>query len=243
MPAGLPHFLGLGTQKGGTTTLHQLLSQHPQVYLPACKEVHYFDLNHLAGETWYRSHFQAATTTQKCGDITPFYLFHPDVPQRIQQLLPDARMIVLLRHPVDRAISQLFHAKKRGFEPLEPADALQAETSRLASGDPISLQKHSYVSRSRYLEQLERYEARFPSDQMLIMRSEDLFEQPVKIWQTLQQFLGLQSVELPMPLPRANPGTGEASNLDPALRQQLFEQLSDTIEGVRARYGINWSLS
>ena len=243
MPAGLPHFLGLGTQKGGTTTLHQLLSQHPQVYLPACKEVHYFDLNHLAGETWYRSHFQAATTTQKCGDITHFYLFHPDVPQRIQQLLPDARMIVLLRHPVDRAISQLFHAKKRGFEPLEPADALQAETSRLASGDPISLQKHSYVSRSRYLEQLERYEARFPSDQMLIMRSEDLFEQPVKIWQTLQQFLGLQSVELPMPLPRANPGTGEASNLDPALRQQLFEQLSDTIEGVRARYGINWSLS
>ena len=243
MPAGLPHFLGLGTKTSGTTTLHQLLSQHPQLDLPTFKEVHYVDLNHAAGETWYRSHFQAATTTQKCGDITPFHLLHPDVPQRIQQLLHDARMIVLLRHQVDRAISQLFHAKKRGFEPLEPADALQAEASRLANGDPVSLQKHSHVSRSRYLEQLERYGARFASDQMLIMHSEDCFEQPVKIWQLLQQFLVLQSVELPMALPRAHPGTGEASKLDPALRKQLFEQLSDTIEGVRARYGINWTLS
>ena len=78
---------------------------------------------------------------------------------------------------------------------------------------------------------------------MLIMRSEDFFEQPVKIWQLLQQFLVLQSVELPMALPRAHPDTGEASNLDPALRQQLFEQLSDTIEGVSTRYSINWTLS
>ena len=142
----------------------------------------------------------------------PFHLLHPDVPQRIQQLLHDARMIVLLRHQVDRAISQLFHAKKRGFEPLEPADALQAEASRLANGDPVSLQKHSHVSRSRYLEQLERYGARFASDQMLIMHSEDCFEQPVKIWQLLQQFLVLQSVELPMALPRTHPAQAKPQN-------------------------------
>jgi len=243
MPSDLPHFLGLGTQKGGTTTLHQLLRQHPEVYLPACKEVHFFDLNHAAGETWYRRHFQASSTTQKCGEITPFYLYHPDAPGRIHQLLPDARMIVLLRHPVDRAISQLFHAKRLGFEPLEPADALRAEASRLASGDPISLQEHSYVSRSRYVEQLERYEALFPSHQLLIMRSEDLFEQPLKAWEILQQFLKLESIDLPIPLPKANAGSGEASNLDPALRQQLLEQLSETFDGVRRRYGISWPLS
>ena len=243
MPARLPHFLGLGTQKGGTTTLHRLLSQHPQTYLPECKEVHYFDLNHSAGEAWYSRHFQGAGTMQKCGEITPFYLFHPDVPQRIQRFLPEARLIGLLRHPADRAISQLFHARKRGFEPLDPAEALQAESSRLASGNPISLQKHSYVSRSRYLEQLDRYEALFASQQLLILRSEDLFEQPAKIWLTIQRFLGIKSIELPMALPRANPGSGEASSFDPALRQQLFEQLAETIEGVSNRYGISWPLS
>lgn len=243
MKASLPHFLGLGTQKGGTTTLFQLLRQHPQVYLPTCKEVHYFDLNAEAGESWYRSHFKNATPGQKCGEITPFYLFHPDVPHRIQQLLPDARMIVLLRHPVDRAISQLFHTKRLGLEPLQPADALQAEASRLASGDPISLQEHSYVSRSRYLEQLERYEALFSSHQLLIMRSEDLFEDPVTAWKTLEQFLELESIDLPIPLPKANAGSGEATSFDPALRQKLLEQLSETIDGMKKRYGINWSLS
>ena len=243
MKASLPHFLGLGTQKGGTTTLFQLLRQHPQVYLPTCKEVHYFDLNAEAGESWYRSHFKNATPGQKCGEITPFYLFHPDAPRRIQQLLPDARMIVLLRHPVDRAISQLFHTKRLGLEPLQPADALQAEASRLASGDPISLQEHSYVSRSRYLEQLERYEELFPSHQLLLMRSEDLFRETLTAWKRLQQFLELESIDLPIPLPKANAGSSEASNLDPALRQQLLGQLSETIDGMNRRYGISWPLS
>ena len=105
MAAPLPEFLGLGTQKGGTTTLHRLLEQHPDVYLPACKEVHFFDLNYDAGEGWYRNHFTDAKPHQTCGEITPFYLFHPDVPGRIHNLLPKARMVVLLRDPVERTIS------------------------------------------------------------------------------------------------------------------------------------------
>ena len=152
-----------------------MLEQHPDVYLPACKEVHFFDQNHDAGEGWYRNNFANAEAHQTCGEITPFYLFHPDVPGRIHNLLPTARMVVLLRDPVERTISQLFHARKRGFETLEPAAALAAEPERLRSGDPVSLQKHSYLSRSRYLEQLDRYEALFPREQLLILRSEDLF--------------------------------------------------------------------
>ena len=185
MAASLPDFLGLGTQKGGTTTLHRLLDQHPAIHLPACKEVHYFDQHYDKGQSWYSEQFQAAQPGQRCGDITPFYLFHPDVPERIHRLLPHARLIVLLRDPVERAISQLFHARKRGFEPLEPTDAFAAESQRLASGTAYSLQKHSYLSRSRYLEQLDRYEALFPSEQLLILRSEDLFSQPEQVWEQL----------------------------------------------------------
>ena len=195
MAAPLPKFLGLGTQKGGTTTLHRLLEQHPDVYLPACKEVHFFDQNHDAGEGWYRNHFANAEDHQTCGEITPFYLFHPDVPGRIHNLLPTARMVVLLRDPVERTISQLFHARKRGFESLEPADALAAEPGRLQSGDPVSLQKHSYLSRSRYLEQLGRYEALFPRKQLLILRSEYMFSTPECIWQQLLSFLALKPID------------------------------------------------
>ena len=243
MAAPLPEFLGLGTQKGGTTTLHRLLEQHPDVYLPACKEVHFFDQNHDAGEGWYRNHFANAKAHQTSGEITPFYLFHPDVPGRIHNLLPTARMVVLLRDPVERTISQLFHARKRGFETLEPADALAAEPERLQSGDPVSLQKHSYISRSRYLEQLDRYEALFPCEQLLILRSEDLFSTPERIWQQLLSFLELKPMDWPGALPRANAGDGLGDRIDPALRQHLRQQLAETVAGVRSRYGITWEWS
>lgn len=241
MASSLPDFLVLGTQKGGTTTLHRLLNQHPEIYLPACKEVHYFDQHYDKGQRWYNDQFQAAQPGQCCGDITPFYLFHPDVPERVHRLLPHARLIVLLRDPVERAISQLFHSRKRGFETLEPAEAFAAEKQRLASGAAYSQQKHSYVSRSRYLEQLDRYEALFPSDQLLILRSEDLFAQPDQIWPRILEFLGVPAIDLPGPLPQANAGDGLAAGIDPALKKQLRLELAETVSGVQRRYGIHWT--
>ena len=240
MPARLPDFLGLGTQKGGTTTLHTLLATHPQVFLPACKEVHYFDLHADREPGWYAAHFAAASETQRCGDITPFYLFHPEVPRRIQALLPRARMIVLLRDPVERALSQVFHAQRKGFEPLGLKQALAAEPERLASGNPYNLQKHSYVARSRYLEQLQRYEALFAADQLLVLRSEDLFQQPEQVWKQLLRFLELDAHPLPMRLPQANAGSGEAAAVDPEIREQLRCQLAATAAGVQERYGFGW---
>ena len=240
MTAPLPKFLGLGTQKGGTTTLHHLLGQHPDVYLPTCKEVHFFDQNYDAGEGWYRNHFANAELHQTCGEITPFYLFHPDVPERIHQHLPNTRLIVLLRDPVERAISQVFHAQRLGFEALPVDEALAAEQGRLATGDPYSFQKHSYLSRSRYLEQLDRYEALFPGEQLLILRSEDLFTTPELIWQQLLSFLQLKPINWPGALPRANAGDGLGESVDPALRQKLRHQLAETFAGVESRYGIHW---
>ena len=82
MDGRFPDFLGLGVQKGGTTSLHCLLAQHPDVFLPAVKEVHYFSLNFAAGQDWYGSQFAAARPEQHCGEITPYYIFHPEVPRR-----------------------------------------------------------------------------------------------------------------------------------------------------------------
>ena len=189
----LPHFLGLGTQKGGTTTLQKLLAQHPGVFLPACKEVQYFSQNAEKPAEWYALHYREAKRGIRRGDITPFYLFHPDAPTRIRTLLPRARMIVLLRDPVERALSQVFHARRHGFEKLELEDALAAEPERLASGSSYSFQKHSYVARSRYLEQLDRYETLFPQRQLLVLKSEDLFNQTEQAWNRIQQFLKIKA--------------------------------------------------
>ena len=236
----LPDFIGLGTQKGGTTTLHQLLINHPQVHLPPAKELHYFDLQPEQPASWYGAQFAAASPEQRCGEITPYYLFHPEVPQRIQTLVPRVKLVVLLRDPVERALSQIAHARKRGFESLQPAAAIAAEAERLASGDPISLQKHSYVARSRYLEQLDRYEALFPKNQILVLQSEMLFQHPEPTWERLQQFLGLEPSMMRMALPRANAGDGPGDGVTPELRDQLRSWLTTTAAGVRERYGFGW---
>ena len=240
MPARLPDFLGLGTQKGGTTSLHQWLSTHPKVFLPACKEVHYFDLQPEQPTSWYAQHFQNAQPEQVCGEITPFYLFHPDVPTRIHAVLPKVRMIVLLRDPVERTLSQVFHARKRGFESLMPEEALAAEASRLQSGNPESLQKHSYVSRSRYLEQLNRYETLFGQDQLLILQSEQLFSDPEKLWVQLLRFLQLEIIPLTKEFPQANRREGITNSVSKAVKNKLRNELAATALGVRERYGFGW---
>ena len=239
----LPHFLGLGTQKGGTTSLQNLLEQHPGVYLPPCKEVHYFSLHAQQPTGWYAAHYGEARRGQRRGDITPYYLFHPQAPERIRTLLPKAKLIVLLRDPVERALSQVFHSRRHGFETLEVADALAAEPQRLASGDPFSAQKHSYVARSRYLEQLDRYEALFPRRQLLVLKSEDFFQDTATAWDRIQRFLKLRAIPLPMVLPKANAGSGEATQVAAAVRAQLRDALSTTASGVKQRYGIEWGWS
>ena len=210
------------------------------MFLPHCKEVHYFDLNAEMPRSWYAQHFSGAGPDQQCGEITPFYLFHPEVPKRIKALLPQARLIVLLRDPVERTLSQVFHARERGFEPLSPGEALAIEADRLADGNLFSFQKHSYLSRSHYLEQLDRYEALFAPEQLLVLRSEDLFASPAPLWKELQRFLGLSSIQLPDDLPRANAGKGLSSTVDPILRSSLRESLRSTAEGIRQRYGFGW---
>ena len=241
MTGRLPDFLGIGTQKGGTTSLQKLLEQHPGAFLPITKEVHYFTLHYNEGEHWYRGHFQQANRKQICGEITPYYLFHPQAPQRIQALIPKARFIVLLRDPVERALSQYFHARRLGFEELELEAALAAESQRLASGDLYSHQKHSYLSRSRYELQLQRYQRLFSPHQLLILRSEDLFEKTERSWKAIQDFLGLREKPLPNQAIKANAGHGEVSLVSPQLRAWIKNELTDTLQAMRDKYGMTWN--
>jgi hypothetical protein len=249
IPTGqLPYFIGLGAQKAGTTSLYGWLQNHPRVFMPPQKEVQFFTLNYQAGTLWYRQHFQQAMSYQRCGEITPYYLFHPLAPQRIQQLLPRARLIILLRDPVERTLSQLFHSIRLGLEPLDPLAALEAEESRLDGAHERlqtgvahpGHQHHAYVLRSRYEQQLARYEALFGQEQLLLLRSEDMYSNPAVVWKRLMAFLQLQPLNQIPPLPHLNRGGPEVQQIAATLRGRLRKALEATYQIMAQRYGMVW---
>jgi ethanolamine utilization protein EutP (predicted NTPase) len=197
----LPAFLIIGAQRAGTTSLFRALRQHPQLYPSFTKEVHYFDSgatpgidNYARSEAWYRSHFPlraAMGSDSKAFEASPLYLYHPDVPARLHALLPQARLIVLLRDPVERAISQYLFSQRRGYEPLPLMEALQAEEQRLQDTPAFSFHHHSYKTRGHYAEQLQRYLALFPREQLLIRPSERWFSDPQGVLQEVCAFVGV----------------------------------------------------
>ena len=111
---------------------------------------------------------------------------------------------------------------------------------RMASGETFSLQKHSYVSRSKYLEQLERYEKLFKRKNILVLRSEDLFNKTEIVWEKIQGFLKLKKIPLYSPLPRANAGLNEAKIVPAYIRELLRQELLITALGVKKKYGFGW---
>jgi hypothetical protein len=200
-PRALPGAVILGAQKCGTSSLHNYLTQHPGVIAPLRKEVHYFDLNYGRGEAWYRGHFGRQREPALNIDSSPYYLFHPAVPRRMHQLLPDARLIVLLRDPARRAYSHYWHERDKGREDLSFEAAIDAEPARLGrSEQQLAVgeithsrehQLHSYLARGRYAEQLERWFALYPRERIHVLRFEDFVRDPLAALNDTLAFLGL----------------------------------------------------
>ncbi|MFL5495520.1 MAG: sulfotransferase domain-containing protein [Gemmatimonadales bacterium] len=206
---GLPSALIIGAQKGGTTFLFDHLVQHPDVLPPLNKEIHYFDLNYTRGVTWYRARFPYSYQLRGRAvtiDASPYYLVHPQVPQRVPQLLPGAKLIVLLRNPVDRAFSHYQHEFRAGRESLSFPEAIERESDRLA-GEEARLRlepayysynhhRYSYMLRGVYIEQLRRWARHFHRSQFLVLQSECLFRDPAAGMVAVHGFLGLRAQRL-----------------------------------------------
>jgi hypothetical protein len=202
----LPGFLILGAQKAGTTALYAYLRWHPQITGPSWKEVSYFDRHYGRGRRWYRGHFPVRSRGRLVGEASPGYLFHPLAPERVAATVPGAKLIALLRDPVDRALSHYHHEVALGREPLSFEDALDAETER-TRGEAERLARepgywspawwdHTYLARGRYAEQLERWLAVFPREQLLVLASEELAAEPGAVYARVLEFLGAPRHEL-----------------------------------------------
>lgn len=230
----LPDFVIVGAQKCGTTSLHKALVQHPRIVRPLVKEVHFFDRHWVEGLDWYRSHFplRAALGGRITGESSPSYMFHPLAPQRLQQVVPGAKLILLMRDPVKRAYSHYQMKQRRvGLEDKPFLEALQCEEQRLAGeldktlADPAyqSLPRRhwSYLARGRYLEQVQAMQAHFPAEQLLILRSEDLFKDAASVLARVGAFLGVDDLAR-IELPRSNSG-GSYTPMPEDARQFLVE--------------------
>ena len=212
-----PDYLIIGAKRGGTTSLARYLLLHPDVrpLFPARetrKGTYFFDVNFGRGEAWYRSHFPtkfARSLQQRrsehplaVGEATPYYLHHPHAAIRARGLAPDAKVIALLRDPVERAYSHWVERTRNGVEHLSFAEAIEAESGRLEGeeermiADPsyqsFAHQHFSYVDQGRYARGLRRWMEAFPETQLLVLRSEDFYGDPATVYGETLDFLGLR---------------------------------------------------
>jgi hypothetical protein len=209
----LPDFLLVGTQRGGTTSLHRAIAAHPSVVTPLFhKGVHYFDIDYARGMRWYRGHFPVAPLARarirqapgkaQTFESSGYYMHHPLAPHRIAADLPGVRLLVVLRDPVERAYSAHRHEYVRGFETEESFErALELEPERLAGevermlADPsyrsFSHRHHSYLDRSRYAPQIRRLFELFGRERVHVLDSEAFFERPEEEFDRVLDFLGL----------------------------------------------------
>ena len=249
----LPTFLCVGAQKAGTTTLHSLLGLHPMIFLPPRKEIHYFSLHYTMGLEWYGKFFGSAKPNQLRGEITPYYLFHPYVAERIAQDLGTVRIIILLRDPVARTLSHYSHACRLGFEDLSLEEALNAESNRLAGADAVlktiggrhqQHQECSYLSRSLYRDQVKRYWKCFGKDNVLVRTCESMFASPWIFLEGVFAFLGLPPCEKPdktLLEVRRNQGLSSELGVDQALINRIRLELSESYDFVESE--LDWDAS
>jgi hypothetical protein len=240
----LPGFLIVGAERCGTTSLFDVLRQHPAVFngtLPR-KEVHYFDDKYGHGLGWYQCHFPLAARTRlaaRGAGVTPVafeatanYMFHPVAPDRIHRDLPGARLLVLVRDPVERAYSAHAHQIGYGFE-TEPFErALELEDTRVAGeverivADPgyesFAFNHHTYRARGHYADQLDHLEKVFGRDRIHVVDSGDFFATPGPTYDRILDFLGLPQVGGPRFTPQnARPRSPMPESLRTALTEHF----------------------
>jgi sulfotransferase family protein len=194
----LPNFLIIGALRSGTTSLARYLGAHPDVFMASQKEVRYFDRHFERGLDWYRRQFSKATTQSAVGEGTPAYMYEEVAISRMEAIVPDARLIAILRNPVDRAYSHYWLNRARGSETLEFAAALEAEESRLGRDGP----RYAYAGQGSYLRYLQRVCDHFPRASLFTVVFEDLRNDPAQTYRSVCRFLDIDAGFLPENLGR-----------------------------------------
>ena len=232
-PGALPDFVIIGEKKCGTTAFYHLLTQHPLVEPSASKELHFFDRHFDEGVEWYRRCFPQPKRKDLrntiTGEATP-YMSNRLAPERMAGMIPEVQLIALLRNPVERAYSDYQQVARKGRETLAFEEAIGAAVEGSTPGEEneartaLADARHRYLSRGIYVDRLLRWTKFFDKEQLLVLKSEDFFENPQDTLKVVLEFLGLPEWE---PTAeelggRRNKGAYE-EGMDPATRRRLEE--------------------
>jgi hypothetical protein len=229
----LPNFLIIGAQKAGTTSLYHYLDQHPQIYMSSEKEPGFFAFegekpnfcgpgdqalcNHVIIDIEaYRSLFEGVSDEIAIGEASTWYLYSPKAPERIKHYIPNAKLILILRNPVERAFSAFMHARRDGRESLTDfARALREEEVRIERNwEYLWHYKHMGF----YSVQLKRYFEQFDRDRIKVYLYEDLNASPAELLKDIFQFLGVDQNFIPEVFTRLNPsGIRKSKTIDTLL--------------------------
>ena len=217
----LPNFMCLGAAKSGTTTLYDILSQHPEIYTPSFKEPHFFDIkeNFANGLSWYERTYFNKADSKIVADFTPSYFFDRHAPKRIfDSLGSKLKFLVIIRNPVDRAYSHYLHSKRDFHETESFERSLELEFDRLhqyrKNSDYLFYLRHSYINQGLYSKMLERYLHYFSLDNFLFIHFENDFLQDRDL--TIRQILDFLEIDNSVALNtaiRSNPASKEKSRL------------------------------
>ena len=228
----LPNFIIIGTPRAGTTSLYQYLISHPNVLSAVKKETVFFNYAYHVNLDWYRMYFPTKRECERIknkrghqilitGEATPSYLIDPRIPKRIFEKLPKIKLIILLRNPVDRALSHYHLNVSLGIESLSFEEAINQEPLRINKSfeeikndksvyddnaasyflrllkfQPQNYFNFSYLNSGKYYEHLKNWTRFFPENQLLILKSEDFFNDPKSYFKQVQDFLDLPYFDL-----------------------------------------------
>ena len=214
-----PNFLIIGAPRSGTTALYEGLAQHPDIFMSPRKEPWFAGFTGDPGpwrgprdaqpvRSWeeYDRLFADAKGERAVGEASTLYLYAPQAPRRIQESLPEVRLIAILRNPVERAYSNFLEHVQEGRETeLDFARALEAESARLARGWAPSW---AYAGLGFYGEQLARYFAAFPRERLLVLLHDELRQERAAVYRRIFRFLGVDEAFAPALPPRTNENSG-----------------------------------
>ncbi len=226
----LPSFLGIGAQKSGTTWLYANLRCHPELYLPDNKEVHYLDRHYYRGLRWYAAHFRNAGG-RLAGEITPAYAaISPERIRFVHAVMPNLRLLFLLRNPVDRAWSQAVSTLLRRPS-RKLADLSEREIIAHLQSD-VSLKRGSYINC------LDNWLAVYPADRLFVGYFEDVAERPLALLSAVLAHLGVSRNPDWERFPyRQMVNKGLRTPMPRAIRTFLQEMYRAEIEALYQRFG------
>jgi len=188
-----PNFLYIGASKAGSSWIFECLKEHPDAFVPPAKDVHFFHLHYEKGVAWYQGFFKGGKDKKAVGELSHDYFLFEEVADKIKALNPDVKLLVSLREPVDKMLSNYHYAKRTYLKEEVSFEDFFFHHERYQKNHYQNMHKET----ANYYQNLRPFYERFPKENILVVFFDDLKTQPEKFIQSIYQFLEIDEAFVP----------------------------------------------